>query len=51
MSDKYKLLRANPRVCKRLFGVELVQLEQVLEKVQSHIAHYLQEKPALETGN
>ena len=45
INDKYKLLQNNPRACKRLFGIELVQLEQVLEKVQSCIAHYLQENP------
>lgn len=50
MNDKYKLLQANPHVCKRLFGVEFVQVEQVLAKVQRHIAHYLQENPLSKRG-
>lgn len=50
IDDKYKLLQANPHVCKRLFGVELIQLEQVLEKALSHITHYLQENPLSKRG-
>lgn len=50
MNDKYTLLQANPRVCKRLFGVEFVQFEQVLEKVQQWIAWYLQENPLSNRG-
>lgn len=50
MNDKYKLLQVNPQVCKRLFGVEFVQLEQVLAKVQNQIAHYLQENPLSNRG-
>lgn len=50
MNDKYKLLRANPQVCKRLFGVDFVQLEEVLAKVQNRIAHYLEENPLSNRG-
>lgn len=50
MNDKYKLLQANPRVCKRLFGIEFVQLEEVLKKVQDWIDRYLQENPLSKRG-
>lgn len=50
MNDKYKLLQANQKVCKRLFGVEFVQLEAVLAEVQNQIDHYLQENPLSNRG-
>ena len=43
MNDKYKLLQTSPHVCKRLFGIDFVQFEQVLEKVQHKITQYLHE--------
>lgn len=50
MNDKYKLLQASPTVCKRLFGVEFVQFEQVLAKVQQRIDQYLRENPLSNRG-
>ena len=50
MNDKYNLLRANPKDCKRLFGIDFVQLEAVLVKVQSRIDHYLEENPLSNRG-
>ena len=50
MNDKYKLLQANPTVCKRLFGIDFVQLENVLKKVQDWIDQYLQENPLSNRG-
>ena len=50
MNDKYKLLHANSKICKRLFGVEFVQLEAVLVKVQSRIDQFLQENPLSNRG-
>ena len=50
MNDKYNLLQANPHVCKRLFGVEFVQFEQVLKKVQQWIARNLEENPLSRRG-
>ena len=50
MNDKYKLLQTNPSVCKRLFGVEFVQFEQVLVKVQERIVDYLRENPLSNRG-
>ncbi len=50
MNDKYKLLQATPSVCKRLFGVEFVQFEQVLAKVQQRIAQQLRENPLSNRG-
>ena len=50
MNDKYNLLQANPHVCKRLFGVEFVQFEQVLKKVQQWMAQNLEENPLSRRG-
>lgn len=50
MNDKYALLQATPAVCKRLFGVEFVQFEQVLAKVQERIAQHLRENPLSNRG-
>ena len=50
MNDKYKLLQANPTICKRLFGVDFVQLQQVLVKMQNRIDQYLQENPLSKRG-
>ena len=50
MNDKYKLLQANPSVCKRLFGIDFVLLEQVLKKVQARIDQHLQENPLSKRG-
>lgn len=50
MNDKYELLRATPSVCKRLFGVEFVQFEQVLKKVQQRITQQLLENPLSNRG-
>lgn len=50
MNDKYKLLQASPTVCKRLFGVEFVQFEQVLAKVQQRIEQHLRENPLSNRG-
>ena len=50
MNDKYKLLQANPTICKRLFGVDFVQLEQVLVKVQNRIDQYVRENPLSKRG-
>jgi hypothetical protein len=33
MNDKYKLLKENPGICKRLFGIEFGDFEIVLGKV------------------
>lgn len=50
MNDKYKLLQANQKVCKRLFGLDFVQLEEVLVKVQSRLDRYLAEHPLSNRG-
>lgn len=50
MNDKYKLLQANPQVCKRLFGIDFVHLEAVLVKVQNRLDQYLQENPLSNRG-
>ena len=50
MNDKYKLLQAKPQVYKRLFGIDFVQLEDVLAKVQNRIAQYLAENPLSKRG-
>lgn len=50
MNDKYKLLQATPHVCKRLFGLDFVQFEQALGKVQTRIDQYLQENPLSNRG-
>ena len=50
MNDKYRLLEANPSVCKRLFGIDFVLLQQVLEKVQDRIDQYLQDNPLSNRG-
>jgi hypothetical protein len=34
MNDKYKLLKENPGICKRLFGIEFGDFEIVLGKVE-----------------
>ena len=50
MNDKYKLLQANPPVCKRLFGIDFVHFEAVLVKVQSRLDRYLRENPRSNRG-
>ena len=50
MNDKHKLLQANPTICKRLFGVDFVQLEQVLVKVQNRVDQYLRGNPLSKRG-
>ena len=50
MNDKYKLLEANPSVCKRLFGIDFVQLQAVLAKVQSELDQYARENPLSNRG-
>lgn len=50
MNDKYKLLQAAPHVCKRLFGLDFVQFEEVLGKVQCRVDHHLQENPLSNRG-
>ena len=50
MNDKYKLLQANPTVCKRLLGVDFVQMEQVLVKVQNRVDQHLRENPLSKRG-
>ena len=50
MNGKYKLLQANPTICKRLFWVDFVQLEQVLVKAQNRVDQYLRENPLFKRG-
>lgn len=50
MNDKYTLLKANPHVCKRLFGVDFGHLESVLVKVQNKIDQHLQQNPVSNRG-
>ena len=50
MNGKYKLLQANPIICKRLFWVDFVQLEQVLVKAQNRVDQYLRENPLFKRG-
>lgn len=50
MNDKYKILQENPPHCKRLFGVNFVTFELILEKVKKNIDDYLQENPLSKRG-
>jgi hypothetical protein len=43
MNDKYKLLKENPGICKRLFGIEFGDFEIVLGKVQIEFDVFLRE--------
>ena len=50
MNDKYKLLQTKSQVCKRLFGIDFVQWEDVPAKVQNRIAQYLAENSLSKRG-
>lgn len=50
MNDKHALLKANPEVCKRLFGVKYDTFEILLEKVQTHFDTHLIENPISNRG-
>lgn len=50
MNDKHKLLQADPTICKRHFGIDFVQLEQVLVKVQNRVDQYLRENSLSKRG-
>jgi len=50
MNDKYKLLRDNPQICKRLFGVKFELLETILVKVQNQNDVFLLENPTSNPG-
>ena len=50
MNDKHTLLKANPEVCKRLFGVKYDTFEILLEKVQNHFDTHLIENPISNRG-
>ena len=50
MNDKHALLKANPEVCKRLFGVKYDTFEIILEKVQNHFDIHLIENPISNRG-
>lgn len=50
MNDKHALLKANPEVCKRLFGVKYDTFEAILGKVQNHFDNHLIENPISNRG-
>ena len=50
MNDKYKLLKENPGICKRLFGIEFGDFEIVLGKVQIEFDVFLRENPISNRG-
>jgi hypothetical protein len=50
MNDKYKLLKENPGICKRLFGIEFGDFEIVLGKVEIEFDVFLRENPISNRG-
>lgn len=50
MNDKYKLLKENPRICKRLFGIEFGDYEIILGKVRTELDIFLRENPISNRG-
>jgi hypothetical protein len=50
MNEKHALLKANPEVCKRLFGIKYDTFEVILGKVQNHFDNHLIENPISNRG-
>ena len=50
MNDKHKLLKENPGICKRLFGIEFGDFEIILGKAQIESDVFLRENPISNRG-
>jgi len=48
--DKYALLRQNPKICRRVFGLDWVLLETILKKVQKHFQEVKAQSPLSNRG-
>lgn len=48
--DKYALLKQNPKICRRVFGLDWVLLEIILRKVQEHFQQIKSQKPLSNRG-
>jgi hypothetical protein len=48
--DKYALLQRKPSRCKKIFGIEYVLLESLLQKVQNHFNELKQANPLSSRG-
>lgn len=48
--DKYALLKQNPKICRRIFGLDWMLLENILKKVQKHFQQIKSQKPLSNRG-
>ena len=48
--DKYALLKQNPKICRRVFGLDWVLLEAILDKVQNSFQQIKSQRPISNRG-